>query len=62
MSNYYLCDLCAKRIQLWEWANEVDCEDELKTAKTMYDHHGQGGRRYDEPTDVCPDYERKEDA
>jgi len=25
----------------------------------MVDYHGKGGKRYDEPTDVCEYYERR---
>jgi hypothetical protein len=59
MSSFYLCDYCDNCKQLWVWANEVDCKAGHDTAKVMYDHHGRDGKRYDEPTDVCKDYEQQ---
>lgn len=61
MSNYYLCSYCDNCKQLWSWAKEVDCKAGHDTAKVMYDYHGVGGKRYDEPTDVCKDYEPRSD-
>ena len=60
ISNYFLCDTCGNCKQLWEWAHEVDCKAGHDTAKVMFDHHGKGGRRYDEPTDVCEHFKPKE--
>lgn len=60
MSNYYLCDICKNKRQLWPWANEVDCEAGIDTAKVMFDYHGKGGKRYDEPHDVCKHYEPRQ--
>ena len=60
ISNFYLCATCAKCKQLWVWANEVDCDAGYVTAKRMFDHHGNDGKRYDEPKDVCEDYEPRE--
>ena len=56
ISNYYLCELCENERQMWSWANEVDCKKGHDTPKVMFDHHGKGGKRYDNPTDVCADY------
>lgn len=33
-----------------------------KPKKVMYDHHRVGGKRYDEPIDVCEHYERRRDG
>lgn len=59
ISNYYLCAHCDNCKQLWTWAKEVDCKAGHDTAKVMVDHNGVGGKRYDEPTDVCKDYESR---
>jgi len=60
MSNFFLCDTCRnyRRIE-----REYDCDGWCvaggKPNEVMYDYHGVGGRRYDEPTDVCEHYVAK---
>lgn len=64
MSNYYLCDYCGNKAgdSLFR-ANAVKCwkHPDNVPKKVMYDHHGKDGKRYDEPTDVCEEYEPRED-
>ena len=63
MSNFYLCDLCNKVVD--NFRNTCTC---LPTwphehrKRVMLDHHGKGGIRYEETTDVCPSYERRTES
>ena len=61
MSNFYLCDYCRKKIK--DFGTDVLCQHTWPCApkKVMFDHHGKGGKRYDEPTDVCEHYESRSD-
>lgn len=65
MSNYYLCPHCAHYDgQSVVAGGYVYCTAgcngyKLRQTRVMYDHHGRDGKRYDEPTDVCADFERK---
>lgn len=62
MSNYYLCEQCKHERQIWIWAGEVDCEKGHDNAKVMLDHgHANGRKPYDEPLDVCADFELRKD-
>lgn len=61
MSNFYLCDFCRHQNvkgvnHKWTWS----CDAGEVEPKVMLDYHGRGGKRYDEPTDVCDKYEPKE--
>lgn len=53
MSNYFLCDQCAVRHELYALTGDVDCweYDHTIAAKVMYDHGG--SQPYDVPYDVC---------
>ena len=60
ISNFFLCHYCANQHtkgNQYEWTEMCDA-GEIEP-KVMYDHHGVGGKRYDEPTDVCDHYEQK---
>ena len=69
MSNFYLCDRCKHYDGQSVVAGthgycKAGCDgygSNLRRKKVMYDYHGKGGKRYDEPLDVCPDFERRED-
>lgn len=62
MSNYYLCDTCGKK-----FAADVQtalcpfCQcvpyPTVHPKRVVYDHHGFGGKRLDEPLDVCKEFE-----
>ena len=66
MSNWYLCDVCARKVDDFG-AGSVRCDwkDEgylrLVEKKVMYDHGRERGHMdpYDDPLDVCPDYVKK---
>lgn len=57
MSDYYLCYECENFRPI---ERQFDCDGWCvaggKPMKVMHDHHGRGGRRYDEPKDVCEYY------
>lgn len=58
MSSYYLCEICEYKRQFWARAKKVDCDKGHDSAKVMFDHgHANGRKPYDEPLDVCADYE-----
>lgn len=60
MSDYYLCDYCDNqhvKENTYEW--EEMCDAGEIEPKVMHDHHGMGGRRYDEPMQVCEYYKPK---
>ena len=60
MSDFYLCDYCDNqhdKENAYEWT-EMCNAGEIEP-KVMHDHHGSGGKRYDEPTKVCEHYEPK---
>jgi hypothetical protein len=61
MSNYFLCARC-KHCMQWVRVNEVECARRgMEIAKVMYDHgHANGRAPYDEPEDVCRDFELME--
>ena len=69
MSNYYLCDHCSHYAgQSVVAGNYGYCDagcngygSNLRKKRVMYDHHGRDGKRYDEPTDVCIDYEGRDE-
>lgn len=62
MSNYCLCARC-KHDRRLVWASEFNCIKGHLTPKVMVDHGHKNGRRpYDEPTDVCRDFELMEDT
>ena len=61
MSNYYLCNYCA--YDHWERTktfHEWSCRKGNPERKVMVDYHGKGGKRYDEPTEVCADFRPRE--
>lgn len=61
ISNYYLCDYCKyqhDRNTDYEWTEL--CNVGETEPKVMYDHHGKGGKRYDEPRDVCEHFEERQ--
>ena len=63
MSNYYLCDVCARKMD-GDHVNTCICVPSFPREhrkKVMFDHHGKGGKRYDEPRDVCRDFEPRRD-
>ena len=67
MSNYYLCPYCAHDSKRTRLVNGIACPSWRcvmgeTEPRVMVDHHGIGGRRYDEPKDVCKHYEPKEEA
>ena len=66
MSDYYLCDYCMGNLSdpIWNMPEfqslpigecECDWHGHIEK-KIMHDHHGRGGKRYDEPKDVCEHY------
>lgn len=64
MSHFYLCDHCDNMDSLVMFLDEhIQCA-ELGVVKkrVMFDYHGKGGKRYDEPTDVCPVFKGRKDA
>ena len=63
MSNYFLCARC-KHCMQWVRVNEVECARRgMEIAKVMVDHgHANGRRPYDEPEDVCGDFELREES
>lgn len=64
MSNYYLCDCCESKVIDYVFDSCL-CRAhgmERMRKRVMVDYHGKGGKRYDEPTDVCADFKRREDA
>ena len=72
MSNYYLCDTCARGYVAYmdgvELTDMCHCvprgadHSRLRNKLTMVDHHGVNGVRYEDPKTVCGDYEPREDA
>ena len=63
MSNFYLCDVCAKKLDA-DHFNTCICVPSFPhehRKRPMYDHHGKGGKRYVEPTKLCKHFEPKED-
>lgn len=61
MSSYFLCAHC-KHCERWVRVNEFNCVKGHLTPKVMVDHgHANGRRPYDEPEDVCRDFELRED-
>lgn len=61
MSNYFLCAHCDNCVELHELDRAVCCKRWHLNAKIMFDHHGKDGKRYDEPRDVCIDFEPRRD-
>ena len=61
MSNFILCNYCKhQHNQFIDYTREDEmCNAGEMEPKVMYDYHGKGGRRYDEPTDVCEKFERR---
>ena len=62
MSDFYLCDTCAKKLD-GDHLNTCICIASFPhehRKHVMHDHNGKGGKRYDEPTDVCQSYRPKE--
>ena len=57
MSNYFLCDQCERKLA--DAPNHTVfciakyCGTIPVPKLVMFDHHGKGGKRYDDPTDVC---------
>lgn len=70
MSNYYLCDRCAREYPAYIDGDEIpdmcycafrgETNARLRQKRVMYDHHGRDGKRYDEPLDVCADFKRRD--
>lgn len=54
MSSFWLCDLCDQPHWLTEEGHFI-CEGNpfAFERRAMVDRHGRGGKRYDEPEDVC---------
>ena len=64
ISNFFLCDYCDNNA-MDVWIDTCHCRAKgMKHVpkKAMLDYHGVGGKRYDEPTDVCKDYEPRKDG
>ena len=61
MSNYYLCDRCRQAIK--DFGDQVLCAPywPITDKCVMFDYHGEGGRRYDDPTVICPNFKPRED-
>ena len=62
MSDFYLCDICRRKVRD-EGGTVTLCPRILARGGVkvpMVDHHGMGGRRYDDPGDVCQGFEQSE--
>ena len=60
MSDFYLCDMCAHfRKRLSPSVCACVRLGEIPMC-VMHDHHGVGGVRYLEPSEVCEFFERRE--
>ena len=63
MSNYFLCDACDGKVadapHHTVFCSALYCGAIAVPKCVMFDHHGRGGKRYDDPTDVCRHYHRE---
>lgn len=65
MSNFYLCDMCEKKFSVDDQSAVISpycqCEvyKDVHPKHVMFDHHGFGGKRYDDPLEVCEHFAKR---
>lgn len=63
MSNFYLCDVCALKMD-GDHLNTCVCVPSFPREHRKLvaaDHHGRGGARYDDPGEICPRFKARKE-